>query len=234
MKEENKKQKVAVFDIDGTIFRSSLLFELTEALVHEKVISKYARSYYQEAWEKWQARAEDGDYDTFINGVVQGYLKYIKGVKRSDVWRVAEKIIERQKLRTYRYTRDLVEKLKDEYFMLAISHSPYEMVAPFAKSLGFDKIYATVYEVDAKVRYTGVVMYENIIFNKDRALLRSVEKENLTLRGSIGVGDTESDLPFLKLVSKPIAFNPSSGLYRVARREGWGVVVERKDVIYKL
>ena len=88
--------------------------------------------------------------------------------------------------------------------------------------------------MDAKVRYTGVVMYENIIFNKDRALLRSVEKENLTLRGSIGVGDTESDLPFLKLVSKPIAFNPSSGLYRVARREGWGVVVERKDVIYKL
>src|SRR3989344_1343411 len=184
MKEENKKQKVAVFDIDGTIFRSSLLFELTEALVHEKVISKYARSYYQEAWEKWQARAEDGDYDTFINGVVQGYLKYIKGVKRSDVWRVAEKIIERQKLRTYRYTRDLVEKLKDEYFMLAIS--------------------------------------------------QSVEKENLPRRGSRGVGDTESDLPFLKLVSKPIAFNPSSGLYRVARREGWGVVVERKDVIYKL
>lgn len=229
-----KKKKVAVFDIDGTIFRSSLLYELTEALIEKRVISRYARSYYREAWEKWQVRAEDGDYDKFIMGVVEAYHRYIKGVRRSDVWRVAEEIIEKQKRRTYRWTRDLVAKLKEDHFMLAISHSPYEMVAPFAQSLGFDKVYATVYEVDKKVRYTGNILYENIILHKDRAMLRSVEKENLTLRGSIGVGDSESDIQFLKLVSHPIAFNPSSGLYRTARRASWQIIVERKDVIYKL
>jgi len=35
------------------------------------------------------------------------------------------------------------------------------------------------------------------------------------------------------MVDKPIAFNPNSKLYRYAKRAGWKIVVERKDVIYK-
>ena len=65
-------------------------------------------------------------------------------------------------------------------------------------------------------------------------LKRAVEKEGLTLVGSVGVGDTESDIPFLELVEKPICFNPNLKLYKHAKREGWKVVVERKDVVYEL
>jgi phosphoserine phosphatase len=61
-----------------------------------------------------------------------------------------------------------------------------------------------------------------------------VEKEGLTLQHSVGVGDTESDMPFLEMVSKPICFNPNEKLYKNARRLSWNVVVERKDVIYNL
>ena len=63
---------------------------------------------------------------------------------------------------------------------------------------------------------------------------RAVEKENLTLQHSIGVGDTETDIPFLEMVAKPICFNPNSKLYRYAKRMKWDVVVERKDVVYEL
>ncbi|MBI2055454.1 MAG: hypothetical protein HYT42_01035 [Candidatus Sungbacteria bacterium] len=48
------------------------------------------------------------------------------------------------------------------------------------------------------------------------------------------MGDTESDVSFLKLVERPIAFNPSMKLYKYAKKRGWEVVVERKDVIYRL
>jgi len=33
MIEQKRKRRVAVFDIDGTLFRSSLLIELVEALI---------------------------------------------------------------------------------------------------------------------------------------------------------------------------------------------------------
>ncbi len=227
-----KQRRVAVFDIDGTIFRSSLLLELVEALIAAKVFSKYAQSHYLDTWEKWRDR--EGSYHDFIMSVVAAYQHYIKGVRRADVWKVAERVIEIQKKRTYQYTRDLVKKLKKTHYLLAISHSPYEVVAPFAKSWGFEKVYAMVYEVDKKVRFTGKTMYEDIIFDKAKVLQRAIEHNDLTLKGSIGVGDTESDINFLQLVEQPIVFNPSSELYKMAKKKKWDIIVERKDVIYQL
>ena len=227
-----KSKKVAVFDIDGTIFRSSLLLELVEQLIAEKVFSKYAQTHYLESWERWRDR--EGSYSDFIMSVVDAYKGYLKGVRRAEVWRVAEKVIAVHQKRTYRYTRDLVSSLKAKsYFLLAISHSPYEVVAPFAKTLGFDKVYAQVYEVDNKVKFTGKVLYEDIILDKEKVLARALEHNELTLKGSVGVGDTESDIAFLKTVEYPIAFNPSSELYKFAKKHKWQIV-ERKDVIYKL
>jgi phosphoserine phosphatase len=82
--------------------------------------------------------------------------------------------------------------------------------------------------------FTGVVIDEHVILNKANILKRAVEKEGLTLKGSVGVGDTESDISFLELVEKPICFNPNKRLYTYAKRNDWKVVVERKDVIYEL
>jgi len=147
---------------------------------------------------------------------------------------VAERVVAFHRVRLYRFTRDLVKKLRRTHFLLAISQSPYEVVAPFAKSLGFDKVYAQVYEVGRNVRFTGRVLYEDIIANKAEVLRRAVRKEGLTLTGSVGVGDTESDIPFLEMVAKPVCFNPNSKLYRYAKRMKWNVVVERKDVVYEL
>lgn len=235
----SKLKSVAIFDIDGTIFRSSLLLELIEALIASKVFPRDVRKHYLAAWKRWQAREGSSrsgfSYNEFISNSVFAYRKHIKGIRRADVWKVAERVVGLHNARLYRFTRDLVKKLKRTHYLLAISHSPYEVVAPFAKSLGFDKVYAQVYEVDARVRFTGRVLYEDIILHKDKVVRRALEKDpHLTLEGSVGVGDTESDIPFLKLVERPIAFNPSAKLYRHAKKHGWDVFVERKDVIYQM
>lgn len=231
-------RRVAIFDIDGTVFRSSLLLELIEALVAKGVFPKEARSHYADSWRRWQARegsAKTGfSYYEFVSDFVSAYRTYIIGVRRANLWAVADKVVAFHKVRLYRYTCDLLKKLDRTHFLLAISHSPYEVVSPFAKSIGFDKVYAQVYEVDRHVRFTGKVLYEDIILDKAKVVRRALDKEHLTLEGSVGVGDTESDIPFLKLVDRPIAFNPSMQLYREAMRRGWEVVVERKDVIYRL
>ena len=83
-------------------------------------------------------------------------------------------------------------------------------------------------------RFTGTPVDVHLIENKANIVRRAVEKENLTLDDSYGVGDTEGDIPMLELVANPIAFNPNIALYKHASRMGWKVVVERKDVIYNL
>ena len=78
------------------------------------------------------------------------------------------------------------------------------------------------------------MLYLDLIIDKAKVLKRAIEKEKLTLGGSVGVGDTESDIAFLKMVENPICFNPNKKLYQYAKRAGWKVIVERKDVIYCL
>lgn len=226
-------RKVAIFDIDGTIFRSSLLIELTDALIQEGVFPSRARKLYVRAYENWLNRK--GPYEEYINGVIKAFGRNIKGVRYNEFSKVAEKVVAFHKNRIYRYGRDIVRDLKKKnYYLLAISHSPQKIVKEFCKKLGFNKIYGLIYETDSQKRFTGRVLYAELIGDKSEVLKRAIKKEKLTLKGSVGVGDTESDIAFLKMVEKPICFNPNQKLYQYAKRADWKIVVERKDVIYYL
>ncbi|MDO8408133.1 MAG: HAD-IB family phosphatase, partial [bacterium] len=135
----------------------------------------------------------------------------------------------------YRYTRDLIKDLKKKgYFLLAISHSPKFIVDGFGYETGFDKVYGTFYATGASGNFTGTIEDEDLIKNKAAVLTRAVRREGLTFEQSFAVGDSESDIGMLDMVETPIAFNPNSHLYTHAKRRGWKVVVERKDVIYEL
>lgn len=232
-KTKSKQKKVAVFDIDGTIFRSSLLIELVEGLVQAGVFPDACRKTYSRAYKRWVERKDD--YGQYISAVIAAFGEYIKGVPEEKFLPVVHTVSTFHHERVYRYTRDLVARLKKKgFYLLAISHSPKYIVEDFGKTLGFDKVYGTFMELDESSRFTGKVLFEDIIFDKAKILQRAVEKEGLTLKGSVGVGDTESDIPFLKLVENPVCFNPNSLLYKAAKRNGWKVVVERKDVVYDM
>ncbi len=226
-------RKVAIFDVDGTIFRSSLLIQLVDQLVLDGAFSEEVRAEYEKKRQKWLDR--EGDYGAYIDAMVVSFRKHIKGMHYGALADAAERMVEMRWKQVYRYTRDLLPELKAKgYYLLAVSHSPKTVLDKFCPRLGFDKTYGMMYEIGPNDAFTGNVIDEHIIFNKANIVRRAVEKENLTLKASIGVGDTESDVSFLELVEKPICFNPNSKLYKHAKRNGWKVVVERKDVIYEL
>ena len=228
-----KKRKVAVFDIDGTIFRSSLLIELMDALIEDGLFPEKVRQLYAEAYANWSDR--QGTYEDYINAVVAAYEKYIKGVDHDAYGLAARRVIAGNQERVYRYTRDLVQALKKKgYFLLAISHSPKEIVQHFCEKLGFDKVYGRAHEVDKHNKFTKQTLFLDLISDKAKVLQRVIDKEGLTLEDSIAVGDSEGDITLMKMVQKPICFNPNARLYAQAKRHGWTVVVERKDVIYKM
>lgn len=229
---KDKRKKFAVFDIDGTIFRSSLLIELVEALISEKYFPASARKNYEKEFIHWQNR--EGEYDAYIEKVIQTYLKYVKGIPLDEVISVSNRVLEFKKRRVYRFTRNLIAQLKKTHFLLAVSHSPFHIVEPFAREMGFDKVYAVWYEVSDEGLLTGVMEHRDLILHKDKIVHRAIEKENLKLAGSVGVGDSEGDISMLKMVKRPIAFNPDKKLHRVAKRNKWNIVIERKDVIHTL
>lgn len=228
-----KPRRFAAFDIDGTIFRSSLLIEIVEELIEVGLFPPSARDAYEAPHKLWQDRSDS--YDKYIMAVVDSFNQYIQGINYSDFLTTVEKMMQRKKNRNYRYTRELVSRLKKEgYFLLAISHSPKSVLDKFCQELGFDKVYGRFYELGPGDKFTGKIVDEHLIANKANIVKRAVEKENLSYQGSIAVGDSEGDIPMLELVENPICFNPNDKLYRYAKINKWPVVVERKDVIYRI
>lgn len=226
-------RKVAIFDIDGTIFRSSLLIELVEELIEAGVFNETVRDTYVKEKEAWLDRR--GDYESYVGAMVHAFMKNLKGIQYKELEWAGKKVVDRMGFRIYQHTTALVHSLRARgYYLVAISHSPKIVVDQFARRLGFHKVYGMMYEIGPHDRFTGMQMDLHLIANKANILKRVIDKEHLTLTGSVGVGDTETDISFLEMVDKPLAFNPNKKLLRYAKRMGWSVVVERKDVIYKM
>lgn len=228
-------QKVAFFDIDGTVFRSSLLIELVEELIAAGHFPESARNVYFDAYVAWRDR--EGSYEDYISDVVKAYMDNIQGIFYGDLADLGRVVVAKQGKRTYRYTRQLITDLKkQDYYVVAISQSPKTILDEFCRAYGFNKVYGRIYEIGPQDRFTGEVSDLHLIENKANIVRRIIDHhgDTLTLEGSIGVGDTEGDIPLLELVSEPICFNPNADLYKHAKRQGWKVVVERKDVIYEL
>ncbi len=61
-----------------------------------------------------------------------------------------------------------------------------------------------------------------------------IDKHQATTTGSIGVGDSKSDIAMLALTERPLAFNPDKELLEHAKAHGWRVALERKSVVYQL
>lgn len=225
------ERPVAFFDIDGTLFRSSLLVELVEELVVQGVFPVAARDAYDAARHAWRNREQD--YESFLQKVIDSFTHHIKGVYYGEFADVARAVIALQQKHVYRYTRDLIAKLQNEgYFLVAISQSPKTVLDQFCRNYGFDKVYGRIYETGPQDRFTGAVADEHLIANKAAIVSRVLAHNPVTRVQSVGVGDTEGDISLLSEVARPICFNPNRQLYTHAQHCGWEVVVERKDVVY--
>ncbi|HVZ67168.1 MAG TPA: HAD-IB family hydrolase [Patescibacteria group bacterium] len=228
-----QKRRLAIFDIDGTIFRSSLVIELVNELVKQGIFPKKAENEIKTDYVNWVNR--QGGYKDYIAKVVEIYRKNLKGSNEKEVKRIVREVVSDQKNKLYIYTRDLIKDLIDKnYFLLAISGSPAVMVSEFTRQLKFDYYFGAEYEVkDGK--FTGVQIMD-VGTDKTVLINNFIEKfkNQLSLKGSIGVGDTESDIPVLEFVENPIVFNPNLGLAKYAKKKKWRIIAERKDVIYDI
>ena len=218
-----KKQKIAIFDIDGTIFRKNLQFELINELSWMDIFPRNVRNQIVTLYTNWLEHT--GSYEQYRIGLVELYEKHIKGCKLIDVQRASKGVVSFHQDRTYVFAEKIINYLrKENYHIIAVSGSPIEIVREYDKlHLHFDAVFGSVYGLDKGV-YTGETNYEPVK-NKGNLVKQYVFEHDLTLEGSYGMGDTGSDASFLALVANPIAFNPNEELK---------AVVEKKDVIWEM
>lgn len=225
-------QPFAVFDIDGTVIRWQLYHAIVDALRRQNFIDTERYEAVRVARMSWKKRVGTDAFDEYEHELVQVFDEALKGLPVNMLEMAAQTVFSEYKEQTYIYTRDLIRDLKaKDYLLFVISGSPSLIVKKLADYYGFDDFAATNFP--AKNGYfTG--QQELSVGRKGELLQKLINKHELTTADSIGVGDSEGDIAMLELCARPIAFNPSKGLYNHARSKKWEIVVERKNVIYHM
>ncbi len=226
------KRKFAVFDIDGTLVRWQLYHAVADALAKNGYIDDKTYETIRNARMNWKRRTRPEAFNEYELSLVKAYEALLQQLSIEQFDTAAEAVFEEYKDQVYIYTRDLIRTLKNQgYLLFAISNSQVEIVEKVASYYGFDDCVGAVYERRGK-RFTGNVTVH--LSDKDRVLRRLVSKHKADWVGSIAVGDSASDIAMLKTVEGPIAFNPEQKLFEEAQNQAWKIVIERKNVIYKL
>ncbi|TAK96066.1 hypothetical protein EPO05_02605, partial [Patescibacteria group bacterium] len=139
-----KKQKIAIFDIDGTIFRKNMHFELIDELAWMNVFPREVRNKLVAIYSQWLEHK--GTYEQYRVALVDLYAKHIRGRARKEVERASKMVIPFHENKTYIFAEQLIADLrKKQYHVIAVSGSPSEIVEEYnRKHLHFDRVFGSV------------------------------------------------------------------------------------------
>ena len=225
-----EKKKFAVFDIDGTLIRWQLYHAVVHKLGKAGQLMPGDFEAINDARMEWKNRRTNEGFHSYEQLLVEHFITALPSIDTGVYDQVIQEVFDEYKDQIFTYTRDLVQQLKGEgYLLFAVSGSPQEVIELLAQHHGFhDAIGCSFARKDG--HFTGE--YTTPIFDKKTALDSLVQKHGATYTESYAVGDSASDAAMLEVVTHPIAFSPDQNLFKIAKDRDWPIVVERKNVIY--
>lgn len=233
------KNIVAFFDIDGTIFRNSLMIEHFQKLMTYEVIDPaiwYTKV--KKVYLEWERRF--GDFEQYLEILAGVYLDQLKGIDKAYIEFIASHVIESNGDMVYKYSREQIEWHQSKgHKVFFVSGSPDFLVSKMAEKYGVTEYRGTRYEVDEDNKFTGEIVRMWDSESKQKVINELIDKYNVDLENSYAYGDTTGDLSMLRMIGNPVAINPNMHLLLALRADDvlskkTTIIVERKNVIYKL
>lgn len=229
----------AFFDIDGTLYRNSLMIQHFKKMIKYEVIDPLIwHSSVKHTYDEWEKRF--GDFEVYLEELAEVYIKELKGVNKSYIDFIAKQVINLNGDKVYKYSRTQIDWHKKQgHKVFFISGSPDFLVSKMAEKYGVTEYKGTIYEVDENNNFTGEILRMWDSENKQRIIDEFVEKYDVDLPSSFAYGDTKGDLSMLRMVGNPVAINPNRELFYCIKNDPelskkTTIIVERKDIVYKL
>lgn len=232
------KKIAAFFDIDGTLYRDSLMVEHFKKLIKYDIIDQKAwLEHARDTFMNWDKR--QGHYDDYLDEVCDLYVKYLIGLDKTCIDFTSDQVIKLKSERVYKYTRSRIKwHLDNGHIVIFISGSPDFLVEKMAKKYGATDFNGSTYLFEEGT-FNGTVIPMWDSKSKNTAIDNFVDKYDLDLSNSYAYGDTNGDINMLRRVGNPIAINPTKELLTHIAGDPIisntaQIIVERKDIIYTL
>jgi len=229
----------AFLDIDGTLYRNSLMIEHFKKLVKYEVVDPGVwHTSVKDAFIEWRKRV--GEYEDYMLELVAIYYEALKGRREADLEFISNQVINLNGDIVYKYTRNQILWHQSQgHKVFFISGSPEFLVRKMALKYEIDGYRGTGYLTDHEGRYTGEVLPMWDSDSKNKAIDELTKQYEIDLSKSYAYGDTNGDYAMLLKVGHPVAINPAKELLENIKAhprlsEETTIIVERKDVIYQL
>ncbi|MBL8015433.1 MAG: HAD-IB family phosphatase [Candidatus Doudnabacteria bacterium] len=217
-------QKLAIFDVDGTLFEGNLGIEFLKNLLGQKLFPEEIGK----AILDWYTKYKSGEVEKAIvvDEIYKLYSQGMKGMTVEVATKVARETFGNVTASIYPFAKELTEKLgQQEYMLILLSGSPIEMVTELAGFLKIPslQISAGTLEVQNGV-YTGkIISYPGSAEQKEVEITKLIERLGIEVdwSRSLAMGDNERDQNILQKVGAAIAFEPNDVLKKLAEVSGW-------------
>lgn len=225
----------AFFDIDGTLYRDSLMIEHFKKLLKYEVIDPVLwYGHVEKTYNMWKNRR--GNYEDYMEELAEIYIDALKNLNKYDTAFITKQVIDLKWESVYMFTRSRIKyHLEQGHHVFFISGSPDYLVEEMAKKYNATECLGTKYLTDENGNFTGEIVRMWDAESKSKAIKYLTDKYNIDLSESYAYGDTNGDYSMLCSVGTGFAINPTEELlHRLKETDHVRIIVERKDVVYEL
>ncbi|WP_373370293.1 HAD family hydrolase [Irregularibacter muris] len=229
----------AFFDVDGTLYRDSLMIEHFKKLIKYEVLDPiiwHGRA--RRTFEDWDKR--HGNYEDYLLEVSKIYLDSMKGLNKDYLDFITNQVIKLKGERVYRFTRNrILYHHEQNHLVFFISGAPDFLLSKMAEKYEVKYFKGTEYLLDENNNFTGEIRQMWDSRSKTKAIKDFISLYDIDMKKSYAYGDTHGDYDMLKMVGNPVAINPVRELVMDIQKDRElqqkiSLIVERKDVIYQI
>ncbi len=216
-----EQKRIALFDIDNTIYNGYLIFPLAEYFLKERIIGRDIVNSLNQDLHMY--RAEQVDYETTIEDLNIHFADGLKGHHLSSILSVTATFLEtKEGSNFFPFAGPLIELLKKRYDIYLVTGEMQCIGKAVADYFSVHGYISTEMEVENGV-FTG---------NISKSLARKKGKKDAIegifgaypYESSMAFGDSEGDIDMLDKAAKAFCINATEGLSEVALSKGWHIV----------
>lgn len=210
-------KKLALFDIDGVVYRGHSIFDIIQDQEKKGLITKGTWSKILLEIEKYKSGKKD--YKQAANGMLDAYAISLKDKKYKDVVDHNTNYFTENKDKFFPYFQKLIPQLSETYEIYFVTTNFQFTAEAIGKIFNIRNYISSIAEVKDGL-FTGKV---GLSLGGNKGIVADLIKK-YGKSGSIAVGDSENDADMLDLVEFPIVISPNEKLQAIAKEKGWEVV----------
>jgi len=214
-----EKRKIALLDIDGTIYEGHIIYLLAEYQLREKTINKNCLDdLYRDAELYKMGKI---DYETLVAELLIHWAKGLKGASYNTVLEQTERFLQSEGNKFFPFIKPVITLLGKTHDIYFVTGEPKFVAQTASKLYKITGFFSSQLETESGI-FTGKVR-SFLAKREDKELVIEQLLKDHDLKSSFAFGNTEGDIEMLNSVDFPVCINPTPGLEKIAKRRNWKI-----------